>query len=172
MYPAPMHHVPVSGAAYGPYIQPMGTVQPPSLPPGGPFVPSIPLPNTFASSIFDCCDDMDSALLGGVCWCTLAAHNNAILHGRPDMETKDWAICAAACCFFIMTGYSFASMGLAFSNKKSAVRVYGLQGEEPLVDCLLSIFCGPCVDCQVAREIKIRNGLLPPSRAYTPMRIV
>jgi Cys-rich protein (TIGR01571 family) len=128
-----------------------------------------PTPQTpFRTGLFDCTDDgWDTCCMGMFCWPLLGSQDYSMIRGRTDMDGKDWLICAAVTGFGLLNGTSICCSGLTLMNRMELRRRYGMNTEELCEDILSSFFCGPCTECQLRREMKLR-GLPPPSPQIAP----
>ncbi|XP_051579361.1 cornifelin homolog B-like [Myxocyprinus asiaticus] len=97
--------------------------------------------NQWSSGICDCCDDMKSCCFAFWCFPCFAC-----------VTARNYGECL---CLPLLDGSGFIPP-ITLSMRVSARNRYGIQGTI-CNDLIHSIFCGPCVWCQMAREMDTRE---------------
>ena len=139
-----------------------------------------PPPAAFSYGLFACEDDM--GLCCDVGWCTpcfLGRTHNAIMKNEPNstnvgvcMGVSAAAFIGCAGCVFVNFGLGLAPLGglvcqmgsipytyVVCQQRKEMRRHLNMQ-ENDCEDCLVSWYCGNCVQCQVTREAN-KLGMQP-----------
>jgi Cys-rich protein (TIGR01571 family) len=130
---------------------------------------TVPFPLDFQSGIFDCLEEVESLVVGCCCWQLLAVQTNAHLQGRPQLELQDWAYCLGMTLVNVCVGWPVANYGVTYTNRRTMRQRFGMSTDTVLEDMCLVAFCGVCLECQQAREMKYRSGMLVPPTVGTQM---
>jgi len=92
--------------------------------------------NQWSSGLMDCFTDFPLCIKGWLCLPCLMQQNSAALDG-------DEPLCGGFCCY----------PANIFKNRLQSKSVFGIE-YNCFADCLTPWCCGPCSECQIAREIK------------------
>ena len=108
----------------------------------------------YKTGLLDCFGDIETCAVGCCCPCYLSARN--IGKAQPgDGLNLVW--CFVGCC-----GPMLASLWVGRDKVQTK---YGIKSEEPIRRYVGAWFCGPCMICQDAREIKQRGDAVPITQA-------
>ena len=110
----------------------------------------------YTSNLFDCTDDMETCCYGT--FCTVCQIGESASQAKAgDCCATSWCLVGLAQLNHVvpLLGSLIASGFLANTANRAALN-YGITEH---TDVLTACFCGPCVSCRLAREVKAREQM-------------
>lgn len=111
--------------------------------------------NDYNTSLCDCMEDSPSCVENWCCpYITVSQQYNMLNDDRPS---PNWLMCVGMLFIDAMVTGGFTLIAASVANRSAVRRRFGLNARSACADFATAVCCRPCSDCQIYREMSIRN---------------